>query len=206
MKKFIPTIIGGVMLLGAVVLLVAAPEIFKPEEKPVVYFSSLKESIKLGDEYAIYHMGWMYAEGHDSLTRDMKKAEELWIQAADSGLYLAQHQLGEYYLSSFDKDRFKKAAPWWEKAANQGYEPSQCRIADCYFFGNGVKRNRKTANEWYLKAAEQGSGYAQMQLGWSYYKGYGVDVDREKAKEWWEKAAANGYEHAKKNIISYFGD
>ena len=53
---------------------------------------------------------------------------------------------------------------WYKKAANQGYACAQSILGDCYYWGNGVKRNYEKAAKWYQKAADQGDKYAQERL------------------------------------------
>ena len=50
----------------------------------------------------------------------------------------------------------EKAAYWFRKAARQGLDVAQFNLANCYYHGNGVKKDRDLAFYWYNKAYEQG--------------------------------------------------
>ena len=54
-----------------------------------------------------------------------------------------------------------EAAKWYQKAAEQGYAEAQFSLGQCYFYGNGVNKNKFEAAKWYQKAADQGHEAAQ---------------------------------------------
>lgn len=47
----------------------------------------------------------------------------------------------------------RKAAEWYEKAANQGVSEAQFNLALCYDKGEGVQQDYLKAAEWYEKSA-----------------------------------------------------
>ena len=73
-------------------------------------------------------------------------------------------------------------------------------MGNCYYNGNGVKKDYAKAVEWYRKAAEKGDAGGQYSLGYSYYSGEGVDQDYAKAMVWYQKSAAQGNAGAMCNI------
>lgn len=97
----------------------------------------------------------------------------------------------------YDKNHdLLKAFTWYREAAEQGLVAAQLRLAEMFYFGEGVPQDSETAEKWYRKAAEQGNMVAQYGLGQIYY-----DVDEFlQAKQWFSKSAAQGYPNAKKKL------
>ena len=72
----------------------------------------------------------------------------------------------EYHLGiNGKKTDGKKAAEWYQRAAEMGLAEAQVQLAGCYRRGWGVESDIDLAFEWYHKAAEQGNGWAQYALG-----------------------------------------
>ncbi len=70
----------------------------------------------------------------------------------------------------------------FERAAAMGYVPAIKALADSYFSGDGIEKNREKAMELYKTAADKGDGSAQFNLGIIYYMGYvNAHKDLEKA-------------------------
>ncbi len=53
---------------------------------------------------------------------------------------------------------------WYRKAAEQGNAKAQCRLGWCYYYGDGVYKDRAEAMKWYRQAAEQGDPMAKWKL------------------------------------------
>ena len=60
-------------------------------------------------------------------------------------------------------------AEQWRKAAEQGDAAAQYYLAHCYFFGDGVAKDKAEAVMWFRKAAEQGLADGQYWLGLCYF-------------------------------------
>ena len=123
-------------------------------------------------------------------TTDIKKT----IEKANAGDVNAQLTLG---ILSFSEnisleESYKKAAYWYNKAAEQGNPVAQYNIGAFYYKGLGVKQSDSKAFYWWKKAAEQGNPDAQISMGFSYYGGKGIEQSNSKAFYWWEKAAKQG--------------
>ena len=69
-----------------------------------------------------------------------------------------------------------------------------------YYFGEGVRMDKKEAARWFTQAARQGHAEAQSNLGWIYAQGEGVAVNKAEAARWWKKAAAQGDSLARHNL------
>jgi TPR repeat protein len=66
------------------------------------------------------------------------------------------------------------------------------KVARCYYYGIGTKRDVARAVKWYRKAAERGDAEAQSVLGRAFALGEGVKRDVRKAVFWYRKAASQG--------------
>ena len=61
----------------------------------------------------------------------------------------------------FNRD-YKRAAKWFQEAANQGHAGAQYELARLYFAGWGVDQDDAKATEWAGKANAQGYGGADV--------------------------------------------
>lgn len=82
------------------------------------------------------------------------------------------------------------------------------RIAEAYYYGNGVVQNYEEAVKWYEKAAQMGHQEAQCDLGNCYYYGEGLPENYERSVYWYEKAAEQGNVRALYNLGNsyYYGE
>lgn len=82
------------------------------------------------------------------------------------------------------------------------------RIAEAYYYGNGVVQNYDEAVKWYEKAAQMGHQEAQCDLGNCYYYGEGLPENYERSVYWYEKAAEQGNVRALYNLGNsyYYGE
>lgn len=88
----------------------------------------------------------------------------------------------------YDKKDFSKAAPWLEKAAEQGHAEAQSLLGSMYLIGRGVSRDTTQAIHWLKKAANQGQAEAQSLLGAIYL----LEKDFAQAYQWLHKSAEQG--------------
>jgi TPR repeat protein len=75
------------------------------------------------------------------------------------------------------------------KSANGGYIPDQIELADYYFEGKNVVKDKSLALGWYKKAAEKGDVSAQTKFGRMLLNGEGGTKRAEEAYLWLSKAA-----------------
>ena len=59
-----------------------------------------------------------------------------------------------------------RAAEWYRRAAEQGYDPAQYALANLYRAGRGVPKDEEEAAYWYRAAAERGNRWAAARLDW----------------------------------------
>ena len=69
-------------------------------------------------------------------------------------------------------------------------------LAERYWHGNGVNRDRSKAIALYRKAADLGNGDAMLQLGYLHESGRDLPLSQEQAVAWFRKAVDSGKESA----------
>ena len=104
----------------------------------------------------IYNEANNYYNGTNGVSKDYKKAIELYLQAAERGHVDAQFRLGYYYAMESVPVDYKQAMQWYLKAAERGNRSAMCNIGIMYERGQGVSVDKSQALAWYNKAAEAG--------------------------------------------------
>ena len=90
----------------------------------------------------------------------------------------------------------KKAATWYEKAANAGNTDAMMILAWWSATGIGCAKDEKRSISWYTKAAKAGVGNAMYWLGVFYARGrMGLEKSTAKAHEMFLNAKKNGCTH-----------
>lgn len=102
------------------------------------------------------------------------------LAAAGQGDPEAQIAIGHLYERG---ECFSTAAGWYERAAKNGSNDAQVRLAWFYFDGRGVLRDRAHASDLFRGAANQGDFRAQLQVAWMYENGVGIDRNPRIARE-----------------------
>lgn len=88
----------------------------------------------------------------------------------------------------------QQAQPKQSKIEKKPLWKEYWEIADNYFSGNGVKKDRTMALQYMRKAAEMGKdAKVQYTVGYFYYLGIGTPVDYKEANKWFRLSAAQGY-------------
>ena len=86
--------------------------------------------------------------------------------------------------------------------ALKGGALEQHELANCYFHGQGVVRDRAQAFYFYRLAGGQGHIESQNQLGICYHNGHGVSQDQVEACAWWSLVATtNTYAQASLTFV-----
>ena len=104
--------------------------------------------------------------------------------------------LGEQYLNKGDVER---AVSCFKKSAEFGNAKAQRWLGACYFWGEGIREDKREAVKWYRLAADQGDAEAQRILvdcykrqGDCYFLGEGIREDKREAVKWYRLAAEQG--------------
>ncbi|EJK69479.1 hypothetical protein THAOC_09259, partial [Thalassiosira oceanica] len=105
------------------------------------------------DPVAINHLGVSYCQGKLGLQKDMRKAFELWSEAAELGSIDAFYSLGvAYHKGEGVQQDMKKAIQIWTKAAIQGHVDSRHNLGSL----EGQKGNHDRAVRHFLISAKMG--------------------------------------------------
>ena len=81
---------------------------------------------------------------------------------------------------------------WLRAPAESGNVEAQLKLADCYYEGNGVKKDYVEAVKWLKGPAESGNIEAQLKLADCYYEGNGVERYYVEAVKWLKNPAESG--------------
>ncbi len=112
---------------------------------------------------------------------------------AERGSIKQEVELGAAYFAGrgVAQDE-KRAAYWYEKAANSGDPSAQMQIGYFYQAGIGVTRDPAKAARWFERAAAAGLISAKVNLGVAYLLGDGVRKDPGLAQDLFRQAFAQG--------------
>jgi TPR repeat protein len=112
---------------------------------------------------------------------------------AERGSIKEEVELGAAYFAGrgVPQDE-KRAAYWYEKAANAGDPGAQKQIGYFYDVGIGVKRDPAQAVRWYQRAVASGLISAKVNLGVAFLLGESVTKDSAMAENLFHQAYAQG--------------
>lgn len=110
-----------------------------------------------------------------------------WIEkSADKGYAPAQEILGHYLLNNGQKSEL--GFHYIICAAQKGYPPAYSTLGDCFYYGQGTKRNLSEAKRYYQLAADAGIEIAYMGLGYCARE----EGDYKNEKNYYQKAIDAG--------------
>ena len=124
------------------------------------------------------------------------KAAKFFRRAAELGSITAMNRIG---ILCADAISVEERLSWYKKAVELGDTFAMVNIGDMYYFGDGVKMDKKIAFKFYLQAAEQDEVDMPEQVGLMYYLGIGTEVDYEKALYW----TKNALQYSNNPVASY---
>lgn len=120
----------------------------------------------------------------------------------------------EEVFAAYDREDYEAAFKILEPLALGGDARAQAEIAELYYYGQGVPKNRRLAHLMRQKAAAQGLPEGILQLGHEYFSGVTlildegyeelVPVDRERGLELIQRAAELGYAKANIDLGEYY--
>ena len=144
-----------------------------------------------GEPVAACNLGYLYHWGYGGLNSDLEKAEELYLKAADAGIYGVLEYLGNIYKCDLRYpdmiNDHGKLLKYYQKAADLGIMEAQYQMALRYDYGVDVEHNGEKALELFEKAAEQGHERAPFHVALCYRY---VRCDYTRAKELFQKLLA----------------
>jgi TPR repeat protein/serine/threonine protein kinase len=78
------------------------------------------------------------------------------------------------------------------KGAEFNHASAMMKVAECYSFGQGTKRDRAQRAHWLLKAAQAGKTEGMRLIAQTFLTGDGIEKSPQKAKEWYVQASNSG--------------
>jgi TPR repeat protein len=111
-----------------------------------------------------------------------------WMAQAEKGDAEAEYNVAECYLKGEGgvKQDERKAAEWYEKAANQGYVDAERAMGFVYRGGGGKAMNKVLSYMWFDLASKNGDeGAAELRndVAWSMTQTE-IDEARKREREW----------------------
>lgn len=117
--------------------------------------SCYRKSMEAGYPDSMNRLAYFYYLG-DGMQKDEKEGIRLFKKAFSKGHLKAGTALGMLYLFD-EKGGSKKEGFRYTKKAAEGGEPTAMgNLANCYYYGNGTKKDRRLAKEWYGRASDAG--------------------------------------------------
>ena len=153
--------------------------------------SCYRKSMESGYPDSMNRLAYFYYLG-DGVPKDEKEGIRLFKKAFSKGHLKAGTALGMLYLFD-EKGGSKKEGFRYTKKAAEGGEPTAMgNLANCYYYGNGTKKDRRLAKEWYGRASDAGMDSSTTQLGVMYHE----DGHDDKAFALFKEAADRGFPEA----------
>lgn len=153
--------------------------------------SCYRKSMEAGYPDSMNRLAYFYYLG-DGMQKDEKEGIRLFKKAFSKGHLKAGTALGMLYLFD-EKGGSKKEGFRYTKKAAEGGEPTAMgNLANCYYYGNGTKKDRRLAKEWYGRASDAGMDSSTTQLGVMYHE----DGHDDKAFTLFKEAADRGFPEA----------
>lgn len=132
-----------------------------------------------------------YKDGVLGLQKNQTEARKWFLKAAECGNAESQYYYARLLYENNAKG--KEMFEWFRRAANQGYEPSQTAVAQCYMNGWGTKVDGNKACEFLRKSADQGNVASMHELAIIYYNGQLVPKNNNKSLELLRGAVYKNY-------------
>jgi len=151
------------------------------------------------------HIALFYEGGHSSIKKDLQKAFEWYMKAAQAGNAECLYQVAQCYMNGrgVPKDD-NKYFEFELKAAAAGNTNAMDHISRAYIEGKTVSEEiLRKIFEWWLKYSET-TYNGKSQVADCYENGIGVPQDKVKAFEWRIKAAESGNTQAMKKVADYY--
>lgn len=167
---------------------------------------ALLNNAQKGDLDAICELGRAYYNGLYGVNKDLHKAFELFLDAANKGHAPAQCNVAWCYeVGDGVENDLKLAYDWYLKSANGDCSMAQYSLGWMHANGIFVPKNQSKAINWFIKAAENNHAMAQYKLGMAYLEGLGVDENAMIANHWLMLSADQGIVFAQYQLAeNYF--
>ena len=114
-----------------------------------------RKGFEKGYDWSGYNLALSYSNG-TGVPQDKQKALELYKEVYDlenSASGSSANAIGNVYYRQND---YEESIEWYNKGIEKNSGWAYYNLADCYYNGNGVKKDKNKAYELYKKAAELG--------------------------------------------------
>lgn len=177
---------------------------FAKKKKKRLVIVHLEEIEQTDEFYFTYHkydqIDWSNSSQKEKLLSNIEK----WIKKTENKEKHSQETNADICFvkgyNLYRKEQYEEATVWYRKAADLGHKDAIYNLADCYYYGKGVKLNYEEAFKLYYNAAERGYAIAQWSVATCYEEGIGIGKDLFEALKWYHKAAEQGDTDAKKKL------
>ena len=161
---------------------------------PAAAAKLFQQAADKGHSAAAFNLAQLLEQGAEGVPKDSEKAEFLYRNAAEAGFASAQYRMGAKLepsaTRSEDKQAFKDARIWYEKAAAQKQPEALLALVRFYDAGLGeLSADAVRAANLCIQAAKAGSVIAMNEMGVRYQKGLGLANDNVAAIGWFTLAA-----------------
>jgi TPR repeat protein len=146
-------------------------------------------------------LGEILEGGTKEISQDVSRAFELYLRASELNDFVADYNLGVFYMHGtvVEVDKFK-AAFYLERAASKGHDSAMFNLGILHQEGiNGLPDYQK-AMSFFEAAAGHGHLKALGSIGSLFLNGLGVDKDVQKAISFFEKSAGEGEIYSQYNL------
>lgn len=134
----------------------------EPESVYAKTFDAILALAEGGDVIAMYELACIYAYRWERV-QDNAKAEYWYKSAIDSGFWAAHLGLGKLY---YDEKKYDEAFEKFNTVKNFTCEQADNYLADCYYYGRGVKKDIAAAKKLYAEAVSKNIAGAHKKLGY----------------------------------------
>ncbi len=138
---------------------------------------------------AWHNMGNLYAKGL-GVEKDLSRALDLWLYAAERGHAEDQSNVGRAYLRGRGTEvDYDKARYWLERAAEQNWSAAINWLGIMALNGQGMPQDNVKSFEYFKRATNLGFRHAMVNLGNAYRDGIGTEQNYEAAVHFYTQAA-----------------
>jgi hypothetical protein len=156
-------------------------EAIPEQEADVKGLAYYRRAADLGDPGAMWTLGYAYQQGWH-VPEDLVASVNWYTQGAAYGDVRCMDGLGRIFLQKHDG---KRAAEWFQRAADKGEPDDMSQLADLYREGKDIPQDLPKALALYRKAGEKNDSSSQKHLGELYEKGLGVPRNFAQAYFWY---------------------
>lgn len=151
--------------------------VHQDREKALRYF---RQAAAAGDPLGAYKLGCLYDSQGNILDRDLNKALQFKLVAAEAGYALAQQDVAALYAQ---RQEYGEALKWLQRAARQGTPDALLTYASVYNGADGVKPNPAITAAYFRLYLDRHGGTAEQRAWLSSFEHELSPAQREQAKQ-----------------------